>query len=180
MILFSLISVALAAPPVGVHGVTLVQPFELKQPMAYQWQAGAPSMNSGTLLVVQVDPKQAIPRQAGGSNLYIGGVPAAVTHPGYTDGNMVVFVPGSPDWSTTPIFWAEGDLPERTTLSDGLELAKAVGADPFPVAEMNRVTLPAIAVNNESELYGHVAGLIEVHAPADRAFAHGYRLGAGQ
>jgi len=180
MIFLSLISAVLAAPPAGVHGVTLIQPFELKQAMTYQWQAGAPPMKTGTLLVVQVDPKQAVPRQAGGSNLYIGGTPAAVTHPGYKDATMVVFVPGSPDWSSTPIFWAQGDLPERTTLKDGLQLAKTIGADPFPAAEMNRVTLPPIVVNNESDLYGHVAGLIDAHAPADGDFANGYRLGSSQ
>ena len=176
MILWALIAGVFASPG-GVHSVAEIHRFSLSEPMRFHWAEGAPTMDKGTILVVEVDADMAKPTQAVGSTLFVGATPAAVTHPGYRDGFMVVFVPGHPNIGTTPVFWAQADrLPERTSLQHGTKLSENAPG----IAHRPARTLGPVLLQNERMLYGRIAELITQYAPADADFAHGYRLAADQ
>lgn len=175
MFIVSLIAAAAAMTP-GVLSVEYVQPFSLEEPITYHWRQDAPAMTDGTILVVRVDSTVARPKQAEGPTLFVGNTPAAVTHPGYLDGHMVVFVPGHPKLDLTPVFWAQSGLPERTTVADGLAFASQYSADDQAVSPAQ----PPLALRNERSLYGVIADLILRYAPSDTEFAQGYKLSADQ
>ena len=176
MVLLTLIAAAFASSS-GVHSVPEAQRFSLSEPMAFHWIAGSPTMAKGTILVIKVDADMAKPRQAVGPTLFVGSTPAAVTHPGYRDGHMVVFVPGHPDLESTPVFWAQPEgLPEQISVQQGTELS----ANAPPIVHRPERTSGPIAVRNERMLYGHISDLIMRYAPADADFAHGYRVAADQ
>ena len=89
---------------------------------------------------------------------------------------MVVFVPDHTTGST-PVFWADTKLPEQITVEDGTQLMAQTQA----VAPSSwTVEAPTLKFDNEAKLYGHIADLIDAHAPQDRDFANGYRVAAGQ
>lgn len=176
MLLFHLISAVLAAAPQSAVEVKLAQYFEVTEPITFHWQADQPTFTNGTILVLAVNKAQALPRQAQSPTLFVGNSPAAVTHPGYLDGRMVVFVPGHTTGST-PVFWADSNLPEQITVADGNALLAMVRADDSPSWTVEKSTLK---FGNEAKLYGHIAELIETHAPQDIDFAKGYRMAAEQ
>ena len=174
MVLWALITAAFASSD-GVLSIAEVHRFSLSEPMTFHWTAGAPAMDKGTILVVEVDGNTAKPRQTAGATLFVGSAPAAVTHPGYRDGYMVVFVPGHIDMNETRVFWGHPErLPEQISLRQGAELS---ASDPTPVLRPERI-FGTIELKNERKLYGHIAELIIRYAPADADFAHGYRLAA--
>ena len=176
MLLISLISAALATPPQKAVEVKLAQYFEVNEPITFHWQAEQPSFKNGTILVLAVNKAQALPRQTQSPTLFVGNSPAAVTHPGYLDGRMVVFVPGHTT-DSTPVFWADSKLPEQMTVTDGNELLAQVPSNGTSAWTAERTTLK---FHNEANLYGHIAELIEKHAPQDIDFAHGFRMAAEQ
>ncbi len=176
MFLFTLLAAALAGTSPGINGVELIQHFQLDEPMSYHWRADAPDIKEGTLLVIDVDEQQARPRQTAGPGLFVGDTLAATTHPGHTNGRMVVFVPGRVDLKHTPIFWANSDLAERTTQADARKLAESVSVTRLSSQAINGAQIPGIHVSSETQLYVHIADLIERYAPADADFAKGYRL----
>ena len=180
MITFALMSVALAAPPDGVLALDSVEHFTLDAPLRYHWVAGAPSMQQGTLFVVEISPDSAHVSQAGGPVLYVGTIPAALTHPGVTDSHLVAFVPQHVDLSATPVFWGPPDLPERVTPSKGQAALQETSAKPFSPNQVRDATVPQRHFDHEAALYVRIAELIEAHAPADLDFAHGYQLGGNQ
>lgn len=175
MFIVSLITAAAAMTP-GVLGVEHVQPFSLEEPITYHWRHDAPPMTDGTILVVRVDSTVARPQQADGPTLFVGNTPAAVTHPGYLDGHLVVFVPGRPNLDLTPIFWAQSGLPEQTTAADGAAFASQHSASPQAASAAQ----PPLALRDERRLYGVIADLILRYAPSDTDFARGYQRSAGQ
>ena len=176
MILWTLITAVFASPN-GVHSIAEAHRFSLSEPMSFHWTAGSPAMDKGTILVVEVDPDMATPSQGTGATLFIGSTPAAVTHPGFRDGYMVVFVPGHLDLDSTKVFWAESErLPERTTVQQGADLSESTPPGNHRPARIHG----PIALKNERMLYGLIADLIIRYAPADSDFAHGYRLAAEQ
>ena len=180
MIPFALISAAIAGSPDGALSLDSVEHFTLGIPLEYPWKAGAPQVNQGTLFVIEIRPDSAHMAQAGGPVLYVGTTPAALTHPGTTDAHLVAFVPEHIDLSKVPVFWGPSDLPERVTPAMGQAALQQTSARPFTPAEVNSAGEPKQHFTNEAALYGRIAELIEVHAPADADFAHGYRLGSNQ
>ena len=180
MIAFALMSAALAASPDGMVALDSVEHFTLDTPLRYPWMADAPTVRNGTLFVIEIDPGTDHVAQAGGPVLYVGTTPAALTHPGTTDAHLVAFVPDHLDLSVTPVFWGPTDLPERVTPVMGKAALQQTTARPFSAAQVQAAASPERHFSDEAALYGRVAELIEIHAPSDSDFAHGYRLGAKQ
>jgi hypothetical protein len=178
MITFALMSTALAASPDGMVALDSVEHFTLAVPVPYPWLAGAPPVQQGTLFVIEISPGTAHVSQADAPVLYVGATPAALTHPGTTDAHLVAFVPQHLDLSVTPVFWGPTDLPERVTPAMGKAALQQTTVRPYSPAQVQAAQLPKRHFSGEAALYGRIAELIEIHAPADSDFAHGYRLGA--
>jgi len=180
MIAFALMSAALAASPNGIVALDSVEHFTLDTPLRYPWMAGAPTVRTGTLFVIEIDPGTNHVAQSDGPVLYVGTTPAALTHPGTTDSHLVAFVPQHLDLSVTPVFWGPTDLPERVTPAMGKAALEQTPVKPFSIAQVHAAEEPKRHLSDEAALYARVAELIEIHAPADVDFAHGYRLGANR
>ncbi len=178
MFILTCILAAFAGPNPGVITLTHVQPFQLEQATTYPWNGHRSSFDQGTLFVVEVDPNQAQPRQAGAPVLYVGNTPAARLNPGHLDSHIVAFVPENIDFSATPIFWGPSTLPERVRPDlEGQDALKKAKAKPFPAAEVNKVQRPKKSLQSEKHIHVLAADLIDQYAPQDGDFARGYRVG---
>jgi hypothetical protein len=180
MISFALMSAALAASPETIVALDSVEHFTVDSPFDYPWMAGALPVQHGTLFVIEISPGTAHVAQVGGPVLYVGSTPAALTHPGTTDAHLVAFVPQHLDLSVTPVFWGPTDLPERVTQPMGQAALAQAAAKPFSTTQVQSVQMRKQHFSDEAALYGRIAELIEIHAPADSDFAHGYSLGANR
>ena len=177
---FLLMTAALAANPTaeGVSRLAHVEPFAVAEPALFAWNAEAATFTSGTLFVVAVDKEHAKVRQVGGPVLYVGTTPAARLNPGHIDGHIVAYVPGTVDFSKTPVFWGPSTLPERVNPTvEGTEALRASKAEPFEVAHVTSVTHPELSLSDQKGIQLRAAELIERFAPGDADFARGYRAG---
>jgi hypothetical protein len=171
-----LVSAAIASPPVGIVALDHVQPVELTESFIYEWNAERAETRTATVLVVEVSPGAAKLHQTGAPVLYVGNSPAARVHPGETDHHIVVLIPGHPNLSDTPIFWGPDTLPEKVTLQMGTDALRTVQGQPFPPTVTKAVTQPLLQVDNQGELYRHMAKLIDVYAPSDHHFSTSIRV----
>jgi len=170
------IHTAIASPPPGIIALDHVQPVELSVPFIYEWNAERREIHSATILVVEVSPGTARTRQTATPMLYVGATPAARVHPGETDHHLVVFVPGHPDLSQTPIYWGPDTLPEQVTPQMGAEAVRTVQGQPFSAPVTQAVTHPQVTIENQSALFGHMATLIDKYAPGDHLFSTSIRI----
>ena len=180
MTLFSTLALGImsanAAPPKGIVAIDHIQPVKLTTPFTYEWNAVRPITDQVTILVVEVSPGTATLRQSASPVLYVGATPAARVHPGQVDHHLVVFVPGTPDLSKTPVFWGPDTLPERVTAKAGTQAVAESGAAPFSAATTETVTKPPLQLADQGQLYGHMASLIDTYAPADERFSESIRV----
>ncbi len=145
-----------------VGGLLHAQRFVLNQPHAYSWMKDHPAITEGTLVVLEVDPECARPRQMAMPVLYAGSVPIEIAVDGYPSGRLVAFIPGHVDLTATPLYYGAADLPERVDASCGAaQLAAALkdGIEPFP----EKVVAEAMEKGG-SDL--HLAGTTELYAAA--------------
>ena len=180
MISYLMMSVALAGTPTndGISRLAHVEPFSVSEPALFAWNADALTFTSGTLFVVAVDKAQAKVRQVGGPVLYVGTTPAARLNPGYIDGHIVAYVPGTVDLSKTPIYWGPSTLPERVNPAvEGAQALTTSNAEPFAADVVTSVTHPKRGLNNQKDIQLRAADLIDRFAPGDADFARGYRAG---
>ena len=147
------LSTAVATPPPGIVALDLVQPVQISAPFTYEWNALRPETGTATIIVVEISPGTATMRQTAGPVLYVGQTPAARVHPGETDHHLVVFVPGLPDLTATPIFWGPETLPERVTEEIGAQAAQTADGLPFSREAVQTVTQPLIQGNELAEMF---------------------------
>ncbi len=110
-------------------------PFTLSQPYAHSWHQERAEVDQGWLLVLEVDPADARPRQVGAPTLFVGAVPAERLSWSVQDEHLVVVAPGPLDLLETPIFWGSALLPEQVDLQVGqaeAAAAQAAGVTPTP------------------------------------------------
>ena len=179
MIVALLASAAFAGD--GVRGVLWVQPFHVDRAFVYGWTAERPQVTDGTVIVVDVDPAFAVPRDARMPVLYVGATPAEWINTGYPDGRIVALVPGTVDWATTPVFYGPTALPEQIDAQRGqavLQAALAGGAAPWALAAVTAVTHPTLLAADETALRAELADLIDRFAPSERERATLLRLPA--
>ena len=120
--------------------------------------------------MVAVDKDLAKVRQAGGPVLYVGTTPAARLNPGHLDGHIVAYVPGTVDFSKTPVYWGPSTLPERVDPSiEGARALKDSNAHPFAATLVKSVTHPEQRLSDQKGLQLRAAELIDRFAPGDAA-----------
>lgn len=179
---------ALAAPPlpsgpVPVQELVYARAFDLDQGFAYDWRQERPLVRRGTLLVVQVDPDLAYPRQTAEPVLYVGTQTAMRLNVGYPSGYLVALVPGDMelDAEATRIWFGAPALPEsvtQATIAAQHARAVAAGIAPIPRAQvaaayarggapLSRRTLAALLAD--------AAALVERYAPDEAAVAGALR-----
>jgi hypothetical protein len=178
---------ALPERPTGVQRLVVAQPFRLEQPYAHAWRAERPSVRAGYLLVLDVDPQLAFPRQTAMSVLYVGDQTAERVNQGHLSGRLVVLVPapadaaGLPvlDLAAAPIWFGAPGLPEQVdaaAVRAELERARADGVRPPAAAEVERALAEGGALftaRERNDLERHAAELILRYCPQERELAEG-------
>jgi hypothetical protein len=141
-----------------VPRLLLVQRFTLDEPHEYHWMKDHPDVTSGSLVVVEVEPECARPRQAAMPVLYAGGVPAEIAKDSYPSGRLVLVVPGDVDLAATPLFFGAPELPERVDRETGareLAAARSDGIEPFPAGVVAAAEAgPVLRLVDTTDLYG--------------------------
>ena len=166
----------------AVRKLVLVRPFQLEKPHVYTWTQEKPQITSGTILVIQVDPHYARPRQMHMPVLYVGATPAERANMGFGSGFLVVIVPGRPDLTKVPIYFGSVELPERVDARRGekeLAAARALGIHPFPAAGVRAAVDKGgdpLVAKDSADLYRTLSDLILIYAPDETERAEGYRL----
>jgi hypothetical protein len=178
---------ALPERPAGVLGLVRAQPFVLDEPYTHTWRAEQPLVRAGYLLVLDVDPQLAYPRQTETSVLYVGAQTAERVNHGHLSGRLVVLVPsevdaeGLPllDLARTPIWFGAPALPEQVGEAEvRAELARALaaGLPPPSTAEVERALATGgglFAARDRVALERHAARLILELVPQERELAEG-------
>jgi hypothetical protein len=166
----------------SVKGLLYARPFTLETPYRYEWTAEKPGIDSGLILVLDVDKEFAKPRQVGVPVLYVGDTPAELANVGYESGHMIVIVPGAVDLLTAPVFFGSEQLPERVDREHGsleLQEARALGIVPFPRSMVESALAlggDSLAAAGAEELFVAVADLIDTYSPDEGERADLYRI----
>jgi hypothetical protein len=165
----------------AVRELLYARPFVLERPYEYLWTAEKPEIRSGMILVVEVDPEYARPRQLGVPVLYVGARPAELANVGYESGRMIVIVPGDTDLAASPVYFGSTEFPERVDAERGrreLQAALGVGIAPPGEEELERAfaaggdTLRTPAIDG---VYRSLADVIMEYSPYESELAETYR-----
>ena len=175
-----------AVTPVG--GVTLIaaRPFTLEVPYIHDWRAERPSVSSGVVLVLGVDPDVVHPRQGYEPVLYVGNQTAERLNAGHESGHLIVIVPApvdaqgqvALDLSTTPIFFGTPALPEQVdaaTVEHELAAARARGIVPPSAQAVAAVMQPQVRFHDDYDVRVWSADLIEAWSPTEVDLVSGLR-----
>lgn len=165
----------------AVRGLLYARPFTLRQPYIYTFLREQPAITRGLILVLEVNPEAAKPRQVDVSVLYAGDTPAHLTNTGYPTGRMIVIIPDWIDLAEAPIYFGSTELPERVDRARGArEMTTALSRTAQPFAP--EVLAAAFAGGGERlllsdsvELFRVIADLINRYVPEENAAAEIYR-----
>ena len=171
------------ATPAAVDDLVYARPFTLANGFKYDWNKERPTVTSGTLVVLKVNPDLVIPRQSAMPVLYVGNHTAQPLNHGHESGHVIAIVPGEVDLSTAPMWYGSPDLPERVDAnmaqaerasadaaqvkpfsSEKVRAARAKGGEPLAVADLYTL------------LKDHVAELVLEYSPQERHLAETWRL----
>ena len=168
--------IATAAAPAPDIIIKYAQVVDIEQSFTYQWSADRESTSAATVLVLEIASDKVGLPPVGAPTLFVGSVPAARIHPGGPDNHVVVYVPGRPDLTTTPVFWGPSALPERVTRKMGQQYAEQTTRESSGPRALDEAFQPTISLADETALFRHMASLIDRYAPKDRAYADGIRV----
>jgi hypothetical protein len=140
-------SPAIPPTPAPVLDVVSIQPFQLETPAVHLWRAEKPTMRSGYLVVLKVDPALVYPRQSAEPVLYVGRQTAERVNVGYESGHVVAIVPAvidprHPDYVdlSKQLFWfGTPELPERVDarrIAAEHQAAVEAGIQPFEAKKL--------------------------------------------
>lgn len=170
-----------AAATAGVLDLLAVRPVTFEAPHPYPWRRDHPPLTDGLLLVLEVDPGLARPRQVGEPVLYVGDTPAERLNPGWPSGRLLVLVPGDVDPAVDPIWFGSPELPERVDARRGaaeLAAARARGFAPFApevVARARQAGGDPLRVEDSTAFYRGAAGVLEAWIPEEAERAENLR-----
>jgi len=163
-------------------------PFALDAPFVHEWRAEKPAVSAGYLLVLEVAPELARPRQTYEAVLYVGDQTAERCNYPEESGILVALVPAplvdgrvDLDLARTPIWFGALELPERVDAPRiARERAQALRAGIGPVRRGARfVAAPAAPVfaRDRGELEAtYLADLIERWSPEESDLVSGLRV----
>lgn len=153
-------------PGNAVVGLVFAQPFQLIEPYQHQWAAHRPEVSEGLVIVVQVAPDFAAPRQVKMPVLYAGDTPVELV--GSTESGCVVgLVPRQDNLAQKPIFFGTTKLPEEVGAEHGAaEMATALarGIKPRPEQEWRQALQKGGSTLNPydyDQLHQYAMGLVQ-------------------
>jgi hypothetical protein len=171
---------AIPPTPAPVRNILAVRPFTLGRPYVYDWSAQKVKVESGLLVVLEVDPALVIARDDLEPVLYAGDIPVQRLNHGSESGRVIAIIPGKVDLATTPIWFGAPGLPGRITAEIARsERARAekTGVRPFSAEKIAAVTLPAVTAPDLTTLLREVAAaLIDQYSPQEKDLADQWRL----
>lgn len=147
-----LLGYALAADP--IQAVRRVQEVALETPGTYDFIAGGAPVQRATLLVVQLDPAWARPRQTAQPMLQAGAWPVRVVAADPATGCVAGYIPERFD-RAVPLFIAGFGRPEawtRAQAEGALTGARQAGLSGRPSAEIDRATRPPATLHDVDAL----------------------------
>jgi hypothetical protein len=171
---------AIPPRPAAVRNILYVQRFTLAKPYTYDWSKERLLVSSGLLVVLEVDPALVVRRDSLEPVLYAGDVPVQRLNHGDESGRVIGIIPGSPDLSTTPIWFGAPGLPGRVTADMARsERARAERADvrPFSAEKIAGVSHPPATATDLTALLRDVAAqLVLQYSPQEKQLADQWRL----
>ncbi len=188
--MFSVAACALAeglppvpSTPAAVAELVYARPFTLSNGYKYDWNKERPTVTSGTLLVLKVNPDLVVPRQLAEPVLYVGNQTAQRLNHGHESGHVIAIVPGEVDLTQTPIWFGSPDLPERVDanmVQTERALADAANIQPFAAEQVQAAAAKGGERLEVSDLYtllrDHVAELVLQYSPQEKHLAEMWRL----
>lgn len=170
--------------PASVIDVVAVQPFTLEESYRHDWRQERPFIESGTLVVFQVDPDLVYPRNAAEPVLYVGNQTAQRLNQGHESGYVIAIVPGEVDLAREPAWFGSPELPERVnaeTIRDERAKADKAGIRPLDAEKIRNVTQEGLVASDLAALLReHVAELLIKFSPQEKALAETWRLPVAQ
>jgi len=168
------------ATPAAVLDIVEIQPFRLKAGYRFDWLQNRPLVNAGLLVVLRVDPKYVLPRDAAEPVLYVGDRTVQRLNEGHRSGHVIGIIPGEVDLGSAPIWFGRPQLPERVTPQIILEeraLAEKAGIRAFSRDKSRGATRGAIEVEDLTALLrGPAADLVLKYSPDEKELAETWRL----
>ncbi len=161
--------------------------FTLQRSYPYAWRAEQPPVDSGWLLVIQVDPARCVPSQEYEPVLYVGSQTAERINTGQGSGRIVAVVPagrgadGEPDLDLNQalVFFGAPRLPEQVdarVVASELTHARSAKIAPLPaerIVAAREAGGSPVDFEERDELIRLGAQLILQYAPQETEFAHG-------
>jgi len=168
-----------------VRGLVLARPFTLAEPYVSDWRLERPSVRSGWLLVLEVDPQYVEPHQAAMPVLLLGGETVECVNFGIDSGKVIAIVPsalderGEPqlDLAASPVWFGAPELPERVDaawIAGDRSRARPVDVATFTAEEIAAARTRAgatLQAPNRVELDRQAALLILEHSPHEHELA---------
>ena len=103
----------------GVRDVLLARPFVLDEPYTHVWRQEAPQVDSGYLLVLEVEDAFTVPRNSLESVLYVGDQVAERLNWGTGSGHVVALVPAPRGTTLMPRRSQSASTPETSAVVSG-------------------------------------------------------------
>lgn len=170
------------AVPVAAIDVLEIQPFRLAEAYQYDWLQDRPLVSDGLLVVLRVDPKQVVPRNAAEPVLYAGDRTVQRLNQGDRSGYVIGIIPGDVDLATEPIWFGRPQLPERVTpevIKEERNLADSAGIKAFGSDKVKSVLRDVLDAEDLAALLrGPAAELVLNYSPDEKGLAETWRLPA--
>lgn len=166
--------------PAPVTDLVVARPFALAEGYTYFWRQDRPTVRSGLLVVLRVEPELVFPRNVAEPVLYAGDWPVQRLNQGYESGHVIAIIPGDVDLTRAPIWFGRPELPERVT-AEMIEAERAL-ADraeirPFSATKVKRATRGRFeAPDLFSLLREQAANLVLEYSPQESDLAKTWRL----
>jgi len=158
---------ALPETPVAPLAIVAAKRFAVDVPFALRAGFGRPTVRTGWIVVLDVDPAIGVPRQLASPVLYVGDRVAVYgARPGRS-GRIVALVPGDVDLAVSPIWFGTPELPERVdaaTIARERELAIAAGIRAPSEDELRRAREaggPEVRLADESAVEAAARALLD-------------------
>lgn len=187
-------AVVIAAPPqvpatpAAVQDIVFAQPFTLETGEVSNWRAERPTIESGYILVLKVNPDLVYPRQSAEPVLYVGDTTAQRLNVGYRSGHVVAVVGAeitgdkAMDLSKVKIWFGTPELPERVDanrIAQESALADAAGIKAFDAEKIGNLLAQTetLSERNMNGIHDDVAALIRRFSPQEESVAEALEAG---
>ena len=161
---------AIPATPAAVDELIYARKFTLQEGYKFSWCNEKPTVTSGYLLVLKVNPDLVFARQVAEPVLYVGEQTAERLNIGYRSGHVIAIAPGNLDLAKALMWFGTPDLPERVDANMAkaeLGLAKTAGIEPFTAKQIEA----ALARGGEELTGSNVVDVLRVAADLVRKYS---------